>query len=390
MSLVFAADGDLIAITSGSFRSVGATGTIIGWFYLTDAAARQYLFGHNAGPEVQCDWRADAANDIFNFYRQRGTTYLQASAHAANFAAYALNKWLCIAFTWDTAGTPHAYMGSLTQELAAPSAYSTQTAGSGTLNTTAVDFRLGNGQVTTREMKGRLGAFAVFDTQLTLAQCQAWQFRPGNILGCLGLYFPGSNGTTSVPDLSGNGAGGTVGGAPTVGDFLPLGLGGDARDDHPTASSAAGAYSLALAQGSYALNGQTVTLRAARTLALAQGSYALTGQAVGLRAARTLSCAQGSYAYTGQAVGLYANRLVTVTQGAYALTGQTLTFALTRYLACAQGSYVLTGQSVSLTIATSLTPHITMGPSANTRNVAPSRGGLTVGPSSGSARTVAV
>jgi hypothetical protein len=225
MALTFAANGDLVAISAGAFTTVGATGTVLVWIYLTDDAARQYWFGHAAGgPEVSLDWRADQANDIINCYRQRSTTYLQAAAHAANFAAYGLNKWLCFAFIFNTGGADAdqiMLMGDLSTSLAAPSGYSTQTLGSGTLTTTARDFYLGNGPATTRELHGRIGSAALFDSALTVAQCQWWQFNPRMMPGCSGLYHLGFNGTGTQTDYSGNGASGAVTGATQV-DHVPV------------------------------------------------------------------------------------------------------------------------------------------------------------------------
>lgn len=110
-------------------------------------------------------------------------------------------------------------------------------------------------------------------------------------------------------------------------------------------------YTLALAQGSYTLTGQTVALRTARNTAIAQGSYALSGQSVTLTysgALKTLAAAQGSYSLSGQTVGLKADRRMAAAQGSYALTGQSVGLKVGRRLAAAQGSYSLSGQSVTL------------------------------------------
>lgn len=112
-----------------------------------------------------------------------------------------------------------------------------------------------------------------------------------------------------------------------------------------------GAYSLALAQGTYTLTGQAVATRAARKMAAAQGSYSLTGQAVTLTygaAAKVIGIGQGTYSLTGQAVALRVARTLAAAQGSYALTGQAVGTKYGRKMAAAQGAYALTGQTVGL------------------------------------------
>lgn len=111
-------------------------------------------------------------------------------------------------------------------------------------------------------------------------------------------------------------------------------------------------YTLALVQGSYALSGQALALRAMRTLGLAQGAYALSGQSVALVLGHKLPIAQGSYSLNGQAVGLaYSGgaRVITIGQGSYALTGQAVALVYGHQIALAQGAYTLSGLSVALT-----------------------------------------
>jgi len=71
--------------------------------------------------------------------------------------------------------------------------------------------------------------------------------------------------------------------------------------------STSAAYSLAAAQGSYALTGEAQALNAARSLLAAQGAYALTGQVQALNAARTMFALEGVYALTGESVTLVYN-----------------------------------------------------------------------------------
>jgi len=113
----------------------------------------------------------------------------------------------------------------------------------------------------------------------------------------------------------------------------------------------AAANTLTVSQGSYAVAGQSVNLRAARRMAVTQGAYAISGQPVGLRGARQLAIAQGAYVLAGQSVTLTKSAAggLVVTQGAYAIAGQPVDLRAARRLAVSQGAYALAGQSVTLT-----------------------------------------
>lgn len=110
------------------------------------------------------------------------------------------------------------------------------------------------------------------------------------------------------------------------------------------------AYSVPLAQGSYSLTGQAVTLQGAHQLALAQGSYSLSGQAVTFQGAHLLTAAQGSYTLNGQDLTLTPSGqdpVLTAAQGSYVLTGQSINLNRGFSAILSQGSYVLTGFSTN-------------------------------------------
>lgn len=109
------------------------------------------------------------------------------------------------------------------------------------------------------------------------------------------------------------------------------------------------AYTLALAQGSFALTGQTTILRWGRFLTLVRGLYTLTGQAVALAKGKTLVATQGSYTLSGQAVTFKKTLSMLFGQGSYALTGQNLLLKLGRKMLASQGSYTYTGFAVLTT-----------------------------------------
>jgi len=110
-----------------------------------------------------------------------------------------------------------------------------------------------------------------------------------------------------------------------------------------------GGYTIAAAQGSYALNGQTAGLLAARKLVSAQGAYAYTGQDAGLRAARLLTGAQGAFSWKdGEGWGLFVGRKVAAAQGSFSLNGQVAAFLYNRLLSGAYGPFSLNGQDAGL------------------------------------------
>lgn len=108
------------------------------------------------------------------------------------------------------------------------------------------------------------------------------------------------------------------------------------------------AYTLAIAQGSYTLTGQVLTLFVGHTIIAAQGSYTLTGQAVAFILGKLLTAIQGSYTLTGQNVGFIRTWIMPLVQGAYTLTGQAVGLAKNLSpLVIVQGVYTYTGVDVN-------------------------------------------
>lgn len=237
-ALTFSASGDRVDYAANNFNIHDGThsaGTIAGWIYLTDDTARQGFFGHigdgSGTGSYACDWRADLAGDEVQCYRQRGSGYLSANAQAGNFAAYALNKWVFVAFRWDTNGAAtdqQVYIGDLSTAPAEPSAYATQSAGSGTVGSFSAAYRVGNNVTNTaRVMKGRVATVYVYASALTAAQITAqWKIcRP--VQSSPRLYAQiGWGGSTLVPDYSGNLNAGTITGSLALADHLPCSIWG--------------------------------------------------------------------------------------------------------------------------------------------------------------------
>lgn len=90
------------------------------------------------------------------------------------------------------------------------------------------------------------------------------------------------------------------------------------------------------------------TAATAYTIDAAPGSYALTGTATGLLATRLLSADPAAYVVTGTDATLLTARLISADPGTYALTGVATTLLSTRLLNAAPGTYILTGVAADL------------------------------------------
>lgn len=152
-------------------------------------------------------------------------------------------------------------------------------------------------------------------------------------IGGAGAYKLISGGTGATHSAAWSWTTNVLGCAAVIATFIP---------------AAGGSYSLTAAQGSYALTGQAVGVRAARKLVAAQGNYTLTGQAVALLRKYTLAAVKGDYTLTGQAATLLAPRRLAADFGTYALTGIAQALRVSRKLVAAVGNYTLTGIATGL------------------------------------------
>lgn len=229
MGLDYTADGDRVLCAANAALDLGATGTIMFWYKPTSDSLRQNLYERNNGTTAYfgCGWRADLAGDEYQSNRQRGTSDVQVNVNAGNFAAYGINKWLFQAMVFDCNGSNSdckMLMGDLTTPAAEPSAYNTQSVGSGTPSTSygGVSLCIGNNQAaTTRETQGTWAWFGISNLALTIQQIRMVQWNPRGFPGMVFSMHLGFNGTSSQADLSGNGGTGTVTGS-AVGSHVPL------------------------------------------------------------------------------------------------------------------------------------------------------------------------
>jgi hypothetical protein len=88
-------------------------GTVMVWIYTTDDTVRQRIFQIQE-PDLEVDYRGDLANDLLNIVIGRSVSYAHANANAGSYAAFGLNKWLCIVFAYNLSGgatDSKAYVG---------------------------------------------------------------------------------------------------------------------------------------------------------------------------------------------------------------------------------------------------------------------------------------
>ncbi len=136
----------------------------------------------------------------------------------------AIGDKVFIAITYDDSASPrcHIYIGDVATP-AAEVAYTTNTDGSGAISAPSAGtfFLLG------RDINGRgFGGYASylwwFSEALTQGQLQALQMGLAIPVQPELFYIPGFYGTSSVPDLSGNGLTGTVTGTASVQDHIAV------------------------------------------------------------------------------------------------------------------------------------------------------------------------
>ena len=105
-------------------------------------------------------------------------------------------------------------------------------------------------------------------------------------------------------------------------------------------------YTLAAAQGSYAISGNDVGMRISRRLGASAGQYSLQGNPAGLKVARRLAAAPGAYTIIGNAAQLIkgaAPRAIEAATGSYVITGRPAALKAGRRLRAEAGIYVLVG-----------------------------------------------
>lgn len=227
-------------IDCGSAASIDnlTESTILLWVKINTLTANRVLVSKHDGATNGFTARLSGTGGNIAIFWNRATTSLSFTSTDTPFAATGV--WKCVMITISHTGNTIAlYVGDLGSPLAASTG--TSAGGSGAYSSDAGNtLQWGNRGSDTAAMQGNFAVGAVVTRVMTLAEGQAWQWRPRMVASCAGFWWFGSNGTGSQPDYSGNGNAGTLTGT-SLSDFLPLGQGTDARDDHPTASVGAAA-----------------------------------------------------------------------------------------------------------------------------------------------------
>jgi concanavalin A-like lectin/glucanase superfamily protein len=220
MALLFDADGENVDCGDPAVLQDLTTFTICVWM--------KPLSGQNLASRIVSKGQEEFFNNSFNstmeIIRTRGTVTARALAPNANFAHHAFDTWMFVVGQIDTstAANCRLLIGNLTNLAAEPSAYTTQTNGSGTTPSDVGDsVFIGNNVSGARASNAAIAYVAYYNRILSIAEIQAQQFRPRPITGCVGFWVPGFNASVVVGDWSGNGNTGTVTNA-TLADHVPL------------------------------------------------------------------------------------------------------------------------------------------------------------------------
>ncbi len=205
-----------------------ATATICAWVNNTVTATNQRIWQKGSGGNSHL-FRLNSSQ--WGIVIQRATSPQNVQASVANFAAYAINKWIFVVGQWDLAGSnsdQKIYIGDEVRKPEEPSSYNiAQTAGSGTINTdAAVNFGIGNLVGSTASWVGPYAAFGMWGRLLSFAEIvDQWDLgrRMGGLMartaGCISLIYPGLGALRKI-DWSGFGNHGTLSG----GVYTPFGV----------------------------------------------------------------------------------------------------------------------------------------------------------------------
>jgi len=192
--------------------------TSLSWVWVESFASdariwqKAYIAAHGTAHNIYME----AATQRVECSYSRATTSQSVYADVSSFAAWGLDKWMCIVTrSHATIDASNAFeVGDLWRPPAGPSAYVRQTAGSGAfVSDAAASLYLGNKENDNANLAGRIALVAWYNRRLTdvevLAAWQGFYFHPGLV----GLWQPSHMGAETVLDLSGYTNHGTVTGA---------------------------------------------------------------------------------------------------------------------------------------------------------------------------------
>ena len=220
MALSFAAGTDTVNMGSNAVLDDLTDLTYIAWMYPTSALTSGGIIAKGTSGSTSRRSFEIRTSVVANglFYVADYTTVCNAEANVL-----VANQWQCVAATMDgTSKVAKLYWGDLTTSMA-ECTYTTQTTGTGSISSNAAlnQFVGSYGSGTTGGTGKHLADVAIFNRVLTVGELRDWQFNPRKMTGCVGFWRLGSNGTTNVPDLSGNFNTGSITGT-TVSAHVPM------------------------------------------------------------------------------------------------------------------------------------------------------------------------
>jgi hypothetical protein len=213
---------DNINFGSGAALDNLAAATILLWVKLPSVAnaLRAWFSKDPAGAlSIICFRRVgDGTSLRFTIDRGVGTAMTRDTLTATLVA----NEWMCLAFVWNIgSGRCEIHKGNLTTPMADRSTGGSSGSGAKE-DDSAGDWKIG-AYTGTNADAAQWATHAIFNRDLSAAEIEEW--RAGTVIqsGLAAYHELGWNGTSTQPDLSGNGHAGTVTGA-TVADHVPAGV----------------------------------------------------------------------------------------------------------------------------------------------------------------------
>lgn len=205
--------------------------TIMAWVKVDalDASERNLLINKESGTDEGLSFYVgfnSGSPQLIAIRQSTTATWHTATAVAANFTHWGTGKWVFVVAVLNFGGTARLLVGDLSNVPAEPSAYTSQVAGTGAVQTDAANDLIvanGRGIATFWRFGGDVATKHIVEEALTNQQIiQQWMRFS---LRSTSRLFPhyGFNGTGTQADWSGNLNNGTITGNPTVVDHVPLG-----------------------------------------------------------------------------------------------------------------------------------------------------------------------
>lgn len=175
---------------------------------LDPAATRAIIHGGGGGNTNALTITAASTGSV-DYSRGYSVTNAVANTTWASFVSIGTGEWICVASTFDGTNAPKLYAGEISptkRPILEPSAYTTQTAPSGTkADDSANDEKIGGISGSAFGFPGNIAFAGIWNRALTQTEVQAICNAPhkvsegGNVL----FVYPGFTGGATEPDFSG-------------------------------------------------------------------------------------------------------------------------------------------------------------------------------------------